>query len=58
MAGARKVVGSGMRKTLHASIALGALDMAIRHQHPAPGLIQHSDRGVQGDLKVVPLELV
>jgi putative transposase len=36
-----------MRETLHASIALEALDMAIRRQRPAPGLIQHSDRGVQ-----------
>ena len=30
-----------------ASIALEALDMAIRRQRPAPGLIQHSDRGIQ-----------
>ena len=36
-----------MRETLHASIALEALDMAIRRQCPAPGLIQHSDRGIQ-----------
>ncbi len=43
----RKVVGWSMRETLHASIALEALDMAIRRQRPAPGLIQHSDRGVQ-----------
>lgn len=43
----RKVVGWSMRQTLHASIALEALDMAIRRQRPAPGLIQHSDRGIQ-----------
>src|SRR6056297_64077 len=43
----RKVVGWSMRETLHASIALEALDMAIRRQRPAPGLIQHSDRGIQ-----------
>ena len=36
-----------MRETLHASIALEALDMAIRRQRPAPGLIQHTDRGIQ-----------
>src|SRR6056297_3922754 len=33
----RKVVGWSMRETLHASIALEALDMAIRRQRPAPG---------------------
>ena len=43
----RKVVGWSMRETLHASIALEDLDMAIRRQRPAPGLIQHSDRGIQ-----------
>ncbi len=36
-----------MRETLHAEIALEALDMAIRRQRPASGLICHSDRGVQ-----------
>jgi transposase InsO family protein len=35
-----------MRETLHASIALEALDMA-RRQRPGPGLIRHSDRGIQ-----------
>lgn len=34
-------------ETLHASIALEALDMAIRRQRPAPGVIHHSDRGIQ-----------
>lgn len=43
----RKVVGWSMRETLHASIALEALDMAVKRQRPAPGLIQHSDRGIQ-----------
>jgi transposase InsO family protein len=43
----RKVVGWSMRETLHASIALEALDMAVKRQRPAPGLIQHSDRGLQ-----------
>ena len=43
----RKVVGWSMRETLRASITLEALDMAIRRQRPAPGLIQHSDRGIQ-----------
>ena len=43
----RKVVGRAMRKTLRAGIAVDALRMAIERQRPAPGLIQHSDRGVQ-----------
>jgi putative transposase len=36
-----------MRQTLHTEIALEALTMAIQRQRPAPGLIHHSDRGVQ-----------
>jgi putative transposase len=43
----RKVVGWAMRETLHAGIAVEALRMAIERQRPAPGLIQHSGRGVQ-----------
>lgn len=43
----RKIVGWAMRETLHAGIAVEALRMAIQRQRPAPGLIQHSDRGVQ-----------
>ena len=39
-----------MRETLHAGIAVEALRMAIERQRPPPGLIQHSDRGVQGGL--------
>ncbi len=37
-----------MRETARtAEIALEALDMAIRRQRPAPGLIRHADRGIQ-----------
>ena len=43
----RKLVGWCMRETLHVEIALGALKMAIERQRPAPGLIHHSDRGIQ-----------
>src|SRR3990167_6953755 len=43
----RKLVGWSMRDTLHAQIALDALTMAIERQKPAPGLIHHSDRGIQ-----------
>ena len=47
----RKIVGRSMRETARtARIALEALDMAIRRQRPAPGLICHTDRGVQGGL--------
>lgn len=43
----RKVVGWAVRDTLHADIAIEALAMAVERQKPAPGLIHHSDRGVQ-----------
>lgn len=43
----RKVVGWTMRETLHAGIDAEAQRMAIERQRPAPGLIQHSGRGVQ-----------
>ena len=46
----RKIVGWAMRETLHAEIAVEALEMAIRRQRPAPGLICHTDRGIQGGL--------
>ena len=36
-----------MRPSLHVEIALDALEMAIQRQRPAPGLIHHSDRGIQ-----------
>jgi len=43
----RRVVGWAMRDTLEAELALSALRMAIETRRPAPGLIHHSDRGVQ-----------
>ena len=43
----RRVVGWGMRDDLSAELALGALRMALAARHPAPGLLHHSDRGVQ-----------
>ena len=46
----RKIVGWSMRQTLHTEIALDALNMAVERQRPAPGLIHHSDRGIQGGL--------
>src|SRR5689334_19704984 len=36
-----------MAEHLGHELALAALDMAIARQRPAPGLVHHSDRGVQ-----------
>lgn len=43
----RKIVGWSMRDSLHTRITLEALTMAIQRQRPAPGLVHHSDRGIQ-----------
>ena len=43
----RRVVGWAMRDSLEAELALSALRMALDARQPAPGLIHHSDRGVQ-----------
>jgi transposase InsO family protein len=44
----RKIVGWAMRDHLRAELAISALLMAIQRQRPGAGLIQHSDRGIQG----------
>jgi putative transposase len=43
----RKVVGWALADHLEASLAIEALDMALTARAPKPGLIHHSDRGVQ-----------
>ena len=43
----RRVVGWAMKDTLEASLATDALRMALSRRRPAPGLLHHSDRGVQ-----------
>jgi transposase InsO family protein len=43
----RKIVGWSMASTLHTTIVVDALLMAIDLRRPEPGLIHHSDRGVQ-----------
>jgi putative transposase len=43
----RKVVGWALDDHLEARLALAALDMALAAREPPPGLIHHSDRGVQ-----------
>jgi len=43
----RKIVGWKLDRTLAARIAAEALEQAIAVRSPAPGLVHHSDRGVQ-----------
>ena len=43
----RKVVGWAMADHLRTELATAALDMALRTRRPKPGLIHHTDRGVQ-----------
>ncbi len=43
----RKIVGWSMSNSLSSSIAVDALQMAIRNRQPRKGLIHHSDRGIQ-----------
>jgi len=43
----RRVIGWALGRTLEAQLALSALRMALRQRHPGPGLVHHSDRGVQ-----------
>ncbi len=43
----RCVVDWATAPTLHAALAVRALRMALQHRRPPPGLLHHSDRGVQ-----------
>ena len=43
----RKVVGWELGETLEASLAVAALDRALAQRTIAPGIVHHSDRGVQ-----------
>jgi len=43
----RRVVGWAVDESLHAPLAMAALNKAIAQRRPAPGLVHHSDRGVQ-----------
>lgn len=43
----RCAVGWATAPTLHAQLAVRALRMALQHRRPPPGLLHHSDRGVQ-----------
>lgn len=43
----RRVLGWSMNRHLDAQVMIDALQMALRRRRPKPGLIVHSDRGVQ-----------
>ena len=43
----RRVIGWALGRTLEADLAVDALKMAIRRGRVEPGLVHHSDRGVQ-----------
>ncbi len=43
----RRVIGWALGRTLEAELAASALRMALLTRRPAPGLVHHSDRGVQ-----------
>jgi putative transposase len=43
----RKVVGWGLARTLASRLPIAALEQAIAQRQPPPGLVHHSDRGVQ-----------
>ena len=43
----RRVIGWALGQTLEAGLALAALRMALLERKPLPGLVHHSDRGVQ-----------
>jgi transposase InsO family protein len=43
----RRVIGWALDRTLEAVLTLGALRMALAERRPKPGLVHHSDRGVQ-----------
>jgi putative transposase len=43
----RRIVGWAMADHMRATLCLDALEMAVLHRTPAPGLVHHSDRGSQ-----------
>jgi len=43
----RRVIGWALGRTLEADLARAALRMALSERQPTPGLVHHSDRGVQ-----------
>jgi transposase InsO family protein len=47
----RRAIGWSLATHLQASLALAALEMALGTRAVSPGLVHHSDRGVQGGFK-------
>jgi putative transposase len=45
--GTRRCIGWAFGGTLHTTLPLAALDMALKQRRPPAGLVHHSDRGVQ-----------
>ena len=45
--GSRMVVGWAMEESLQTELSISALRMALRRRQPQPGLLHHTDRGVQ-----------
>jgi transposase InsO family protein len=45
--GSRRIVGWALRDSLHTDVVLEAFRRAVAHGAPPPGLIVHSDRGIQ-----------
>lgn len=43
----RRVIGWALERTLEEELMLAALRRALAHRQPGPGLVHHSDRGVQ-----------
>jgi putative transposase len=43
----RRVVGWALERTLEAVLVITALQRALQQRQPGPGLVHHSDRGVQ-----------
>jgi len=43
----RRVIGWSLDRTLEDDLAMAALRMAIERRSPEPGLVHHSDRGIQ-----------
>lgn len=43
----RRVIGWSLTRQLDSELAQDALEMALKQRRPAPGLVHHSDRGVQ-----------
>lgn len=43
----RSCIGWALHRSLEAALVLEALRMALRRRRPCPGLVHHSDRGVQ-----------